>query len=200
MRAPRIRASKINVKAQEAMSLAAEEFAKSEAAKEVIKSLTAQLKDMAERLPPGVYETESIKPTFLPNGLEQNGVHCPDSNGLGHLRFDSIGGSFISFPTALDYAAINGHSNTRLLKGTTGWQEGNINLPEVIDERESGSFRESENSTKCRNSGLVANGGQAEADWIEQYEPEVYITIVALQDGTRDLKRVRFNQRRFGEH
>lgn len=31
-----------------------------------------------------------------------------------------------------------------------------------------------------------------EAEWIEQYEPGVYITLVALHDGTRELRRVRF--------
>lgn len=31
-----------------------------------------------------------------------------------------------------------------------------------------------------------------EAEWIEQFEPGVYITLVTLRDGTRDLKRVRF--------
>ncbi|KAE8684514.1 Regulator of chromosome condensation (RCC1) family with FYVE zinc finger domain isoform 3 [Hibiscus syriacus] len=191
---------KSTMKAQEAMALAVEESAKSEAAKEVIKSLTAQLKDMAARLPPGVYDTESIKPTYLPNGLEQNGVHCPDSNGLGHLRSDSIGGSFLASPTALASSTINCHSDTRLLKGTTGLQEGNSSVSVAVDGRVSESFRDSENGMECRISASVANGSQADADWIEQYEPGVYITLVALQDGTRDLKRVRFSRRRFGEH
>ncbi|KAG6529918.1 hypothetical protein ZIOFF_012135 [Zingiber officinale] len=31
-----------------------------------------------------------------------------------------------------------------------------------------------------------------EAEWIEQFEPGVYITLVTLRDGARDLKRVRF--------
>ncbi|KAE8657609.1 Detected protein of confused Function [Hibiscus syriacus] len=74
-----------------------------------------------------------------------------------------------------------------------------VKLVDYYDERESGFFRESENSTKCRNSASVTNGGQAEADWIEKDKPGVYITLVALQDGTRDLKRVRFSWRRFGE-
>ena len=33
---------------------------------------------------------------------------------------------------------------------------------------------------------------QVQAEWIEQYEPGVYITLTTLRDGTRDLKRVRF--------
>ncbi|KAK9903687.1 hypothetical protein M0R45_001047 [Rubus argutus] len=47
---------------------------------------------------------------------------------------------------------------------------------------------------------LLPIGNTVDAEWIEQYEPGVYITLVALRDGTRDLKRVRFSRRRFGEH
>ncbi|KHN42227.1 hypothetical protein glysoja_046965 [Glycine soja] len=46
-------------KPQEAMALFAEESAKCKAAKEVIKSLTVQLKDPAEKLPTGVYDAEN---------------------------------------------------------------------------------------------------------------------------------------------
>ncbi|XP_012482442.1 PH, RCC1 and FYVE domains-containing protein 1 [Gossypium raimondii] len=206
-------------KTQEAMKVAAEESAKSKAAKEVIKSLTAQLKDMAERLPPGVYDTENIKPAYLPNGLEPNGIHYPYANGEGHLRSESIGGSFLASPTALDSSTINGnqspgqllkeptgangrddHSGTRLLNGSGGLQAGGSGVSAAVDEREFGSFGDGENGTKSRNSALAANGNQVEAEWIEQYEPGVYITLVALRDGTRDLKRVRFSRRRFGEH
>ncbi|KAK8510612.1 hypothetical protein V6N13_110119 [Hibiscus sabdariffa] len=229
-------------KTREAMILAAEESAKSRAAKEVIKSLTAQpiaslvdsplmmltricfytasqLKDMAERLPPGVYDTDNIKPVYLPNGLEPNGVHYPDANGEGHLRSNSVGGSFLASPTALDSTTTSGdkssgqlhreptganggddHSVTRLLNGSGGLQGGSGSVTAAVDERESGSFGEGENGIKSRNSALVPNGSQVEAEWIEQYEPGVYITLVALWDGTRDLKRVRFSRRRFGEH
>ncbi|XP_022768010.1 PH, RCC1 and FYVE domains-containing protein 1-like [Durio zibethinus] len=206
-------------KAQEAMAVAAEESAKSKAAKEVIKSLTAQLKHMAERLPPGVYDTENIKPAYLPNGLEPNGVHYPDANGEGHLRSDSIGGSFLASPTALDSTTINGtqsptqllreptgangrddRSGTRLPNGSGGFQAGNSSVSEAVDKRESGTFGDGENGMKSRNSALVANGDQVEAEWSEHYEPGVYITLVALRDGSRDLKRVRFSRRRFGEH
>ncbi|KAK1326634.1 Protein Brevis radix-like 1 [Acorus calamus] len=38
-----------------------------------------------------------------------------------------------------------------------------------------------------------------ETEWVEQDEPGVYITIRALTDGTRELRRVRFSQERFGE-
>jgi hypothetical protein len=65
-------------------------------------------------------------------------------------------------------------------------------MSEAIDGKEPWSPQDGDNGMKSRDSSLVANGNQVEAEWIEQYEPGVYITLVALRDGTRDLKRVRF--------
>ncbi|QHO44196.1 Leucine-rich repeat receptor-like serine/threonine-protein kinase [Arachis hypogaea] len=147
-------------KTQDAMAMAAEESAKCKAAKEVRKSLTAQLKGFAEKLPPGAYDAENIKPAYLPNSIEPNGIHLPDSNGGHHLRAKSISGSSLA-STAFESSLLN---------------------------------------RTIRNAGLSTNSIQIEAEWIEQYEPGVYITLVALRDRTRDLKRVCFSRRRFGEH
>ncbi|KMT04847.1 hypothetical protein BVRB_7g170170 [Beta vulgaris subsp. vulgaris] len=38
-----------------------------------------------------------------------------------------------------------------------------------------------------------------ETEWVEQDEPGVYITIRALPNGSRELRRVRFSRERFGE-
>ncbi|KAB2603563.1 hypothetical protein D8674_004568 [Pyrus ussuriensis x Pyrus communis] len=218
-------------KVQEAMALAAEESAKSKAAKEVIKSLTAQLKDLAERLPPGVYDTETIKKAFLPNGLEPNGINHPDSNEEQHSRSNSISSSYLISSLGIDSATTNGnHVPTHSPKDPLGTNETNvqqsrevltsngmINFPdklpngggsfqsvsssvsETVDGKESGPFQDGENGARSKNSPSPANGNTVEAEWIEQYEPGVYITLVALRDGTRDLKRVRFSRRRFGE-
>lgn len=45
----------------------------------------------------------------------------------------------------------------------------------------------------------VSNASEIEAEWIEEDEPGVYITIRQLVDGTRELRRVRFSRERFGE-
>ncbi|RVW85032.1 PH, RCC1 and FYVE domains-containing protein 1 [Vitis vinifera] len=228
-------------KVQEAMVVATEESAKSKAAKEVIKSLTAQVifwilycprslevqfsQDMAERLPPGVYDAECMRPAYLPNGLEPNGIHYPDSNGERHSRSDSINGSCLASPTGTYSAVINGtQGSTQLMRDPLGTNEANpyqqnlglltsnvrdenpdIGMPnggggvrtssssvsEAVGCKDSGPLQDGEGGTKSRNSTLSDNS-QVEAEWIEQYEPGVYITLVALRDGTRDLKRVRF--------
>ncbi|KAK8657937.1 hypothetical protein V6N13_036154 [Hibiscus sabdariffa] len=45
----------------------------------------------------------------------------------------------------------------------------------------------------------VSNASEMEAEWVEQDEPGVYITIRQLADGSRELRRVRFSRERFGE-
>ncbi|KAK1309265.1 Protein Brevis radix-like 3 [Acorus calamus] len=47
----------------------------------------------------------------------------------------------------------------------------------------------------------VSNASDQElvAEWVEQDEPGVYITIRALPGGIRELRRVRFSRERFGE-
>ncbi|CAI0625536.1 unnamed protein product [Linum tenue] len=200
-------------KMQEAMAMTAEESAKSRAAKDVIKSLTAQLKELAERLPPGVYDPESLKPAYLPNGLDSNGIHHADTNGDRHSRSESISGMSLSSPTGLDFSSANGnhhgsiqsfgdlsghngsredHSDARLSNGSGARSSRSI-LESIDGKESSGPIQDGETGSRTRDPvALPVNGNHVEAEWIEQYEPGVYITLVALRDGTRDLKRVRF--------
>lgn len=214
-------------KAQEAMALAAEESAKSRAAKDVIKALTAQLKDMAERLPLGAYENE-IRPVYLPNGIEPHAIHYSTLNGEHQSRNDGSNGPNIPPPMSVNSAVMNGSSNhtpwdiQEVNKMSTEFQNhrvvnlneaeehsnteshGNEEMPmpsgrvENIDSRDTEPPQNGENGSKSQSSS--PSGMQVEAEWIEQYEPGVYITLMALRDGTRDLKRVRFSRRRFKEH
>ncbi|KAK4253130.1 hypothetical protein QN277_010946 [Acacia crassicarpa] len=210
---------------QDAMAMAAEESAKSKSAKEVIKSLTAQLKDLAERLPAGAYVADSIRPAYPPKGLEPNGIHYPDSNGEGHARAESTSGSSLasSAPESSLFNrtevtgtyATNLYQQNRVLGPSNGTNEypnvilanggvfqaaSSSSVLDTTDGRNSGTLQDDESVSRSRNAVLAANSNQIEAEWIEQYEPGVYITLMALSDGTRDLKRVRFSRRRFGEH
>ena len=56
------------------------------------------------------------------------------------------------------------------------------------------SFDASWTTTSSRDdpSVSVSNASEMEADWVEEDEPGVYITIRQLADGTRELRRVRF--------
>ncbi|KAG9153027.1 hypothetical protein Leryth_023920 [Lithospermum erythrorhizon] len=195
------------IKSQEAMTLAAEEASKCKAAKEVIKSLTAQLKDMAERLPPGVYDTESVRIDYPPDGFEPSGIQDPEFTGGRHSRSDSIISSYsMSYPLS-NSVPINGmspdpFSSSQMKPHSLGLglqnSNGSLRGHEAVEDRE--SMLDGENDSRSKSSAEPVIANQVEAEWIEQYEPGVYITLMALQDGTRDLKRVRFSRRRFGEH
>ncbi|XP_072960079.1 PH, RCC1 and FYVE domains-containing protein 1 isoform X1 [Typha angustifolia] len=214
-------------RAQEAIALAAEESAKSKAAKEVIKSLTAQLKDMAERLPDGVYEGGEMKPVLLPNGTE---LHANQSNMrvMHQSRNDSYNISNTTntvrtthtngisgenhIPAGREINEMNTHfQNHRLVipheteehisrRPPNGCEEMPTSTSRTHDNvsKESEPLQDSENGFKSRST--MSTSIQVEAEWIEQYEPGVYITLMALRDGTRELKRVRFSRRKFGEH
>ncbi|KAF7141200.1 hypothetical protein RHSIM_Rhsim06G0090700 [Rhododendron simsii] len=185
-------------KAQEAIALAAEESAKSKAAKDAIKSLMAQLKDMAARLPPEVDDGDSTRAFHIRKSLEPNGIHYPDSNGVCYS--DSIDDLHLAASTGIDHPATtkgmkspgsksprHDHPDGRLPNGN-----GVVILSDAPDGTESGPIQDGD-SMRSRNSAFVGSANQVEAEWIEQYEPGVYITLVALRDGTRDLKRVRFS-------
>ncbi|XP_019191626.1 PREDICTED: protein Brevis radix-like 4 isoform X2 [Ipomoea nil] len=45
----------------------------------------------------------------------------------------------------------------------------------------------------------ISNASDLESEWVEQDEAGVYITIRALPDGKRELRRVRFSREKFGE-
>lgn len=185
-----------------------------------------QLKDMAERLPPGAYDPESLKLVYLPNGLESNGVHYSGTNGERKSRSDELNSSYLGSHAGTDLGAPNGmQSPSELLRDPPGSNDSGLDaqglergssngtndrldtrppngggaiqsyrssVSESLDGNESTNNRDSEASLKSRNIVVPGSASHIESEWIEQYEPGVYITLVALRDGTRDLKRVRF--------
>lgn len=178
---------------------------------------------MAERLPPGVYDSESIKLAYLPNGLDQNGMHYPDLNGDRHSRSDSITStgtdsamlngshslysprdstatSEINMPQQREHLTPNGAVDHTDVKHSNGGNCTGSSVSEALDAKDSGSFQDGENDMRSRSPALAGTNTQVEAEWIEQYEPGVYITLVALRDGARDLKRVRFRYHLFLLH
>ncbi|RVW24443.1 PH, RCC1 and FYVE domains-containing protein 1 [Vitis vinifera] len=167
-------------KVQEAMVVATEESAKSKAAKEVIKSLTAQLKDMAERLPPGVYDAECMRPAYLRTVWSQMAFTIliqMESAIQDQIQSMALAWLLPREPTLLDENPDIGMPN-----GGGGVRTSSSSVSEAVGCKDSGPLQDGEGGTKSRNSTLSDNS-QVEAEWIEQYEPGVYITLVALRDG-----------------
>lgn len=104
-----------------------------------------------------------------------------------------------------DSGSIEAITNNQILTSNGTDDRGEVRLPngseaqvninsasQAVDNEDAESLQDNGNGLKSRNSLPSGNPNQIEAEWIEQYEPGVYITLMALRDGTRDLKRVRF--------
>uniref|UniRef100_A0A0D9VAA9 FYVE-type domain-containing protein n=1 Tax=Leersia perrieri TaxID=77586 RepID=A0A0D9VAA9_9ORYZ len=152
---------------KEAIVIAGEETAKCKAAKEVIKSLTAQLKGMADRLPGGVTKNSKLPPL--------SGIPVP--NEISSMATESLGS-----PSSLVEQISNGPNGLLASNGPSSARNKASHL-------EVGKNR----------SRLLEAESCHEAEWVEQDEPGVYITLTALPGGARDLKRVRFSRKRFSE-
>lgn len=162
---------------KEAIAIASEETAKCKAAKEVIKSLTAQLKEMAERLPVGA--TENSKSPAL-QSLPSTPMLADASNAsLDHFH-DQIPGLL----------ADSNASNGLMLSNGSATPSSNHS-----------SHQSRVGGSEATRSGTRNREGEPrpENEWVEQDEPGVYITFVSLPGGIKDLKRVRFSRKRFSE-
>lgn len=168
---------------------------------------------MAERLPPGTYDAEGMAPVYPRTGLESNGILYADSNSESHSRSNSITTTSLLASSSLGVDSIvsNGiHSyNPRSPRESSRSSDGHSDIPRlpIGEERlrpttPNGSelVDGDNNSVRSRNSALASGDSGSslvEAEWNEQYEPGVYITLVTFRDGTRDLKRVRFRYLNF---
>ncbi|XP_042464532.1 PH, RCC1 and FYVE domains-containing protein 1-like isoform X3 [Zingiber officinale] len=249
---------KAEKKLKDAMALVAEESAKSKAAKEVIKSLTAQLKEMAERLPHGIHDSMTMKSLDLSKSDEslyiQHATSAEELNTNDVSNGPSVVASKSVFPGQVNVTAI-GNSTSRVFYPPNDLSspptpkflnsksmmdkkmnpqrsgQGELRAPIVRSEntenRQNPAPRSNDTASAFRETAtprgndaapafretVTPRGNDApaafrssstasvdvEAEWIEQFEPGVYITLVTLRDGTRDLKRVRFSRRKFGE-
>ncbi|PHT69371.1 hypothetical protein T459_28858 [Capsicum annuum] len=155
---------------KEAISIAGEETAKCKAAKEVIKSLTSQLKEMAERLPvcPGrnikspksVSSESNITSSDIPNGCIDQ-VHS-------QLTFQELESSV---------------SNSQLLSNGSS----NASNHSAVHNKQGYPETTTKNGARTKEC-----DSHNENEWVEQDEPGVYITLTSLPGGVKDLQRVRF--------
>ncbi|KAF2311807.1 hypothetical protein GH714_026820 [Hevea brasiliensis] len=162
---------------KEAIAIAGEETAKCKAAKEVIKSLTAQLKDMAERLPVGA--ARNVKsPSFT------SLASTPSNDVPTNVSLDRLNGQMAS-----EGPDTNGLYSQVLSNGSS-----------ATSIRNSGYNKQGHLEATARNGSRTKDGeSHHETEWVEQDEPGVYITLTSLPGGVKDLKRVRFSRKRFSE-
>ncbi|XP_059650863.1 PH, RCC1 and FYVE domains-containing protein 1-like [Cornus florida] len=195
---------KLQENAQEAAWLASKESSKCTVAKEVFESITTQLKEMTEKLPPEILNSETFKTmnAQVDAFLNTNGAQASESHSSlpAHLvadlqdRPDKT--SSVVESTRRRYSWMDDHADAA---GVRALSQNGQSIPQhssrLSDVREDLTQQSTESGSRSPKS--TKNEGQREV--IEQFEPGVYVTLLQLQNGTKIFKRVRFSKRRFAE-
>ncbi|XP_050371988.1 PH, RCC1 and FYVE domains-containing protein 1-like [Argentina anserina] len=158
---------KLHKNARQAGSVAEEQFSKCRAAKELVKSITEQMKEFAEKLPPEVSDNDNFK------SLHAEAEEFINTRS-GRLSLD------------LDRQGAADKSSESSKREDNRVDDHVVSVdPQSI----SGS------SSKSHESSATRTEGQKEV--IEQFEAGVYVTLIQLPNGARAFKRVKFSKRRF---
>eukprot|EP00252_Welwitschia_mirabilis_P008654 TRINITY_DN20650_c0_g1_i1.p1 TRINITY_DN20650_c0_g1~~TRINITY_DN20650_c0_g1_i1.p1 ORF type:complete len:1115 (+),score=250.60 TRINITY_DN20650_c0_g1_i1:356-3700(+) len=187
---------------KDAITIAGEESAKCKAAKEVIKSLTAQLKDMAERLPGGggtylvnrsaMHSTQTVNGINLHSGsyaeaMELKGTEIHGQQEMSNLALPPTDANGNASPLLADGPFIASSRSSVHSNQGKSFESNRLYHSHIQDGLRSGARSPAENDH-------VRDG-----EWVEQDEPGVYITLSQLPGGEKDLKRVRFSRKKFSE-
>ena len=145
--------------------------------------------DVDALVPSGTEGLGSHFPQFSPStastsmrDVEANGVVSPQSESS---PLSGRGSQRLSRPQSTSSPRFGTEGHMGSVRAATRLGEGDTNDHDIGQRQEDGS----------RSSGtsiLIENGREPEAEWVEQDEPGVYITLTALPGGGKDLKRVRF--------
>jgi len=169
----------------------------------------------------GAYDGNEAKQAHVPNGIEiyasiytgMNGIHQPRNESISAVSTPSLNIGRSLLPNGIsnqhkspgsisENSEVSAH--THRVSGPPEAENPNRRGHCSSDEMLSASSRADDSSNKDARSLFNGEDGyksrsavslpsnQVQAEWIEQYEPGVYITLTTLRDGTRDLKRVRF--------
>ncbi|OAY28102.1 PH, RCC1 and FYVE domains-containing protein 1 [Manihot esculenta] len=176
---------KLQKQAKATALLATSEATKSRVAKELVQSITEQLKQMKEQLPPDVHESEIFKAmnsqieTFLNAYETSESSSLAESLGSSNLQDQRI--EYQADTTRATDSSKN-DGNVRRRPSGSGSTEG---IPQHISGNVTGT--------------LESSSARREGESIEQFEPGVYVTFIQRSDGVKLFKRVKFSKRRFQE-
>ncbi|XP_072956636.1 PH, RCC1 and FYVE domains-containing protein 1-like isoform X1 [Typha angustifolia] len=185
-------------KSMETTSLAAEDSAKYNAAVEFLKSLDAQLKDVAEKLPPDVCENlkalQLQSERFLKDKWNCISEFSPLAADSDQPQLSGEGAIEIG-----EQRMGNNGEELGLTQSSAESSNSHNSKANVADSREATDQQNTTNSSKMHSDFAPRYGSHGEVQLIEQFEPGVYVTFVQLRDGTKIFKQVRFSKRRFVE-
>ncbi|XP_029148730.1 PH, RCC1 and FYVE domains-containing protein 1-like [Arachis hypogaea] len=157
---------------KEATTLAADESSKHKAMLEIFECTIIQLKQMAEKLPPEISETENLRIAL--------------TQAEDFLKENSTSETF-SVPSISESTRQNAPDPATDI-GDSKMQE---NGSSVSDNRTAVQPQSSEETSR------LARDGETQV--IEQFEPGIYVTLIVRPNGVKIFRRVRFSKRRFHE-
>lgn len=191
--------------AQQEASLAEKESSKCRVAREFAKSVAEQLKQVIEKIPSDVSDSESFK-----------AIHSQVEAFINLSATSNIASSLTaSIDSVQQYAPHRTPSLNESSKMRENRMQGHTDVARVMDLSQEGtnivqeSNRSSTSHTKLGMSQQSSENGSerpefstmrnGEKEVIEQFEPGVYVTVMVLQNSAKFFKRVRFSKRRFDE-
>ncbi|KAG2712831.1 hypothetical protein I3843_04G135200 [Carya illinoinensis] len=133
-------------------------------------------------------EGSPITPPLTRERLPRN-LYRPTGMGMGYSSSDSLEKHSMQ---SRHYYDSGGLGSTPKLSSISGAKTEISSMDASI---RSSSSRDADRSGELS----ISNASDLEAEWVEQDEPGVYITIKALPGGKRELRRVRFSREKFGE-
>ncbi|KAF9606604.1 hypothetical protein IFM89_026951 [Coptis chinensis] len=167
-------------KAQEAVSVAAQESSKSIVAKELIKSIASQLKDMTENLSPEICDSENFRAMHT----EIEVLMRIDGNEASEVSS--------SFPAnspehGQQEKTVDPSDSTGVADLSQSAEDDGTSVP---DNKEVVRHQSVEDVSRYPSISELK-------EETEQFEPGVYITFIQLRTGTKVFKRVRFSKKRY---
>lgn len=126
-------------------------------------------------------EESPITPPLARERLPRN-LYRPTGMGMGYSSSDSLEKHSMQ---SRHYYDSGGLGSTPKLSSISGTKTEISSMDASI---RSSSSRDADRSGELS----ISNASDLEAEWVEQDEPGVYITIKALPGGKRELRRVRF--------
>ncbi|KAK7328952.1 hypothetical protein VNO77_23092 [Canavalia gladiata] len=116
-------------------------------------------------------------------------LYHPAGMGMGYSSSDSLDHHSMQ---SKHYYDPNGMNSTPKVSTISAAK---TDISSMDASRISSSSREADRSGDLS----ISNASDLDAEWVEQDEPGVYITIRALPGGKKELRRVRFSREKFGE-
>ncbi|KAI4387351.1 hypothetical protein MLD38_005190 [Melastoma candidum] len=127
-----------------------------------------------------------VTPPLHKERLPRNIQH--PAAGIGYSSSDSV--EKRRFTPSHPYSDTASPATTKKLSSISGTKMETSSVDGSVSSEE-----EAEHSGELS----MSNASEMDSEWVEQDEPGVYITIRALPNGARELRRVRFSRERFGE-